>query len=75
MFIQLPEPQFNLTPEEKEKRYWDEWRFNSHRFVEYSKGYAECSFCGAIHTSTTPINNFPICPENPFVKDIQEQKK
>lgn len=70
MYINLPEPQLHLTEEEKEKSFWDRWRFDSHRFVEYEKGYAQCSFCGAVHTSTMPVNNFSICIANPAIKNL-----
>lgn len=70
MYINLPENGIKQTQEEKEKAFWDRWKFDSHRFVEHDKGYARCSFCGTIHNSTMAINNFPICEGNPVIKPL-----
>lgn len=72
MIINLPEPEFKHTPEEKEKMFWDEWKFNSHRFEEYQKGYYSCSFCGTVHTSMRAINDYHICEKNPYIKEAMQ---
>jgi hypothetical protein len=64
-------PPFTLTEEEKEFMFWNQWRFDSHNWIEYSEGYYKCKFCELTHTSTLPIgSNMPLCNKNPYIKDI-----
>ncbi len=57
-----------LSEEEREKLYWDDLNFNSHRWVEYNKGYYKCSFCHNTHTSTMPTSQVSFCELNPYIK-------
>lgn len=57
-----------ITPEQKEKIYWDTLKFDSHKWVEFERGYYECAFCKATHTSMMPINHHILCKENPHLK-------
>ncbi len=69
MIIPLKESEpLVLTEEEKERHYWDLLKYESHRWVEFSKGYYKCSFCDAIHTSLMHLGKYKICPENPNLK-------
>lgn len=69
MIVHLPEYKLNsLTEEQIEQIYWDSYVFDSHRWVEYQKGYYQCSFCGAIHTSVMPSSVHRMCSQNPFLK-------
>lgn len=67
MIVPLETHEHYMTPEQKELMYWDELRFNTHRWVELAKGYFQCSFCEVYHTSTTPINIHPICSKNDYL--------
>lgn len=68
MFKPLKEQEIVFTEEQQEQMYWDNFNFESHRWVEFSKGYYECSFCKLIHTSTMPTNSKSFCQSNPYIK-------
>lgn len=68
MIIPIENPEIILTPEQQERSYWDNLRFNSHRWEEYSQGYYKCSFCESMHTSMMPINFKKLCEKNPYIK-------
>lgn len=68
MFFNLPDTTPPPSKEQIEQMQWETWRFESHRFVEYEKGYSKCSFCGVIHNSLMSINDFPLCKKNPMVE-------
>lgn len=65
----LKEDEIVLTEEQQEQMYWSRYKFDSHRWVEYAKGYYQCSFCGRQHTSAMPINFASLCQSNPHLKD------
>jgi hypothetical protein len=67
MFICIEKDIVDITPEQKEKMYWDQLMFNSHRWVEYYEGYYKCEFCEASHTSSMPARG-PMCKKNPHLK-------
>jgi len=69
MHIDLPQPQRILTKEEEEKQYWDLLKYDSHKWVEFAKGYYDCEYCKIIHTSVMPIDGKPLCSENPHLKN------
>jgi hypothetical protein len=68
MFITIKEESQEITPDQREKMYWDQLMFDSHRWVEYHKGYYKCEFCEASHTSSMPTNRGPMCKKNPYLK-------
>lgn len=67
MKVPAPQIDYYYTQEQNELEYWDDMRFNTHRWVELAKGYFQCSFCKVYHTSTTPINIHPICSKNDYL--------
>jgi len=67
MIKPIQEPEVFLSEEQKEQMYWEELKFNSHRWIETAKGYYQCSFCNTSHTSTMPINGKELCKENPYI--------
>lgn len=69
MLVPIEEPQ-QLTPEQKEQMYWSTWGYDSHKWVEYEKGYYRCSFCDSYRTSMSFINNPPICEKNPYIAEL-----
>lgn len=62
-----------LTAEQREQIFWESWTFDSHKWLEYQKGYFACDFCGAIHTSMMPISNQKLCLKNPIIKNQNEK--
>jgi hypothetical protein len=67
MIKSINEPEVVFTEEEQEQMYWDELKFNSHKWIETHKGYYRCFFCGTYHTSAMPINGKQLCKDNPFI--------
>jgi len=67
MFIPIKEVAQEITPDQREKMYWDRIIFDSHRWVEFSEGYFKCDFCGSLRTSSMPLSG-PMCKENPHLK-------
>ncbi len=63
----IKEAEVLLTEEQQELMYWEELKFNSHKWIEIHKGYYQCSFCEASHTSVMPINGKSLCKKNPFI--------
>lgn len=59
-----------LTPEQKERIYWDNWVFESHKWIEFHNGYYTCEFCNMIHTAMMPISNHNLCKNNPKILEI-----
>lgn len=68
MIKPIKEPEVFLSEAEQEQMYWDELRFNSHRWIEIAKGYYQCYFCNASHTSAMPMNKKELCKDNPYIK-------
>jgi hypothetical protein len=66
MIIPLPQPEDEFSKEEQERLYWERFIDDSHRWVEFRKGYYQCSFCLAISTTTHPPYKF-MCEKNPFL--------
>jgi hypothetical protein len=66
MFIPLKTPEIELTEEQKERMYWQQYVNDSHRWVEYHEGYYECSFCHIHTTNMLPSVNF-MCEKNPNI--------
>lgn len=57
-----------VNEEQAEAAFWAYWRWDSHYWEEYDKGYFQCKFCKMHLTSTQGIDrNFPICKENPYI--------
>jgi|688.fasta_scaffold2800703_2 hypothetical protein len=71
MIVPLETHEHYMTPEQKELMYWDELKFNTHRWVEQPlQGYYKCSFCEKFHTSTTPINLHSVCKKNEYLDKV-----
>ncbi len=71
MFIPKPD-ELKIDSNDSEKMQWNNWAWNSHRWVEIQKGYFQCSFCKANWTSTTPIgDNVRLCLRNPILNRLQ----
>lgn len=68
MIKSIVEQEVIISEEQKEQNYWDRLNFDSHRWVEVSKGYFKCSFCHTNHTSVMPINGKPFCELNPYIR-------
>lgn len=73
MIINEIEP-LDLTPEQKEQMYWDTWKFDSHKWYQYSKGYYTCQYCGSRTTSSMPTNLVNLCEKNPLIVELLKQK-
>ncbi len=67
MVKSIQEIEIVLSEEQKEQMYWEELKFNSHRWIETSKGYYQCSFCNIFHTSVMPMNGKQLCKDNPYI--------
>ena len=63
-----------LTPEQKEKMFWDDWKFGSHRWNEYHQGYFECEYCKTIFTSQMPLGTASLCKSNPYIVELLKEK-
>jgi hypothetical protein len=67
----IPLARVNITEEDKEKIELAQWAWDSHYWVEYYPGYAECEYCKNQHASEIPITaNYPLCRKNPILKKI-----
>jgi hypothetical protein len=67
MIKQLEIEQPKLTEEQEEQQYWDSLKFNSHKWIEHTKGYYSCEFCNTNHTSVMPVNGHTLCSKNPHI--------
>ena len=65
MNIPIKEDEIILTPEQQERMYWAQIKYDSHKWIEYHKGYYKCEFCDSIHTSMLSFENVNICKKNP----------
>ena len=45
--------------------YWAQLKYDSHKWIEYPKGYYKCEFCDSIHTSVRTVDTVNICKKNP----------
>lgn len=68
MLLSIPQPQPLLTEEQQEKIYWDNLKFDSHKWVESVPGYYTCEFCNTSHTSLMPLGTHSLCSKNPHLK-------
>jgi len=64
MIVPIKPQEYYYTEEQSEKEFWDDLRFHSHRWIQLSEGYFQCSFCKIFHTSKTPTNIHPLCNKN-----------
>jgi hypothetical protein len=60
-----------LTPEEIEKEFFINLRFDSHKFVEINDGIATCDYCGLTVNGNAGIilGNIKLCHRNPHLFD------
>jgi hypothetical protein len=65
MNIPIKEEEIILTPEQQERMYWAQLKYDSHKWIEYLKGYYQCEFCYSTHTSMLSFENVNICKKNP----------
>ena len=65
MNIPIKEDEIILTPEQQERMYWAQIKYDSHKWIEYHKGYYKCEFCDSFHTSMLSFENVNICKKNP----------
>ena len=65
MNVPIKEDEIILTPEQQERMYWARIKYDSHKWIEYHKGYYKCEFCDLIHTSTLSFETVNICKKNP----------
>ena len=65
MNIPIKEDEIIFTPEEKERIYWAQLKYDSHKWIEYIKGYYKCEFCDLTHNSMISFENVNICKKNP----------
>ena len=72
MNIPIKEDEIILTPEQQERMYWAQLKYDSHKWIEYHKGYYKCEFCDSIHTSMLSFENVNICKKNPNLFPIEE---
>ena len=52
----------------EEKKFWQKWLFDSHRWIEYKPGYFECSWCLSTWNDKKDETQVEICKQNPHVK-------
>lgn len=67
MFIPLTEKMPELTEEQKEKMNWDNWVWNSHKWIEKERGYYTCDFCGNMTTNLMSLGSVGLCKKNPEI--------
>jgi len=65
MNIPIKEDEIIFTPEEKERIYWAQLKYDSHKWIEHIKGYYKCEFCDLTHNSMLSFENVNICKKNP----------
>jgi hypothetical protein len=75
MNVPIKKEEILLTPEEEERRYWVMIKYDSHKWTEYHKGYYQCEFCDARHTSVLSIDHVNICKKNPNLFPTDNQIK
>jgi hypothetical protein len=71
MNIPIKEDEIILTPEQQERMYWAKIKYDSHKWIEYHKGYYKCEFCDLIHTSMLSFETVNICKKNPNLFDVR----
>lgn len=67
MFVYQPKNRIELTPEQQEEMYWDDWVHNSHRWVEKTHGYYVCDYCNKTSSHLTPLGSMGLCDKNPIL--------
>jgi len=58
------------TEEQREKMVWEDWVFDSHKWIETYQGYYQCEFCGTSRTNAMGTEGITLCKENPFIKKL-----
>jgi len=71
MNVPIKEEEITLTPEQQERMYWTKIKYDSHKWIEYHKGYYKCEFCDSFHTSMLSLENVNICKKNPNLFDVR----
>ena len=57
-----------LNSKIEEKQYWEEWKFQSHRWEEWQKGKFQCTWCSIIYQEETDDKSKVVfCKFNPLV--------
>ena len=70
MFIPIKEEVFKISETDAEKMYWNEWIWNSHKWIEQHKGYYTCQFCNQSFTNIMPLgDNVKLCQQNQIIKE------
>ena len=70
MFIPIKEEVFKISETDAEKMYWNEWVWNSHKWIEHHKGYYTCQFCNQSFTNMMPLDdNIKMCQHNQIIKE------
>jgi len=65
MNVPIKEDEIILTPEQQERMYWTQLKYDSHKWIEYHNGYYKCEFCDSTHTSVRTFDTVNICKKNP----------
>ncbi len=73
MNVPIKEDEIILTPEQQERMYWAKIKYDSHKWIEYHKGYYKCEFCDLIHTSMLSFETVNICKKNPNLFPMDNQ--
>ena len=70
MFIPIKEEVFKISETDAEKMYWNDWVWNSHKWIEHRRGYYTCAFCNSTFTNMMPIgDNVKLCKHNPILNN------
>jgi hypothetical protein len=73
MNIPIKEEKITLSPEQQERMYWAKIKYDSHKWIEYYKGYYKCEFCDSTHTSVLTFDTVNICKKNPNLFPMDNQ--
>ena len=70
MFIPIRGVDLQISETDKEKMFWNEWVWNSHKWIEHHKGYYTCEFCNSTFTNMMPIgDDVKLCKHNPILNN------
>lgn len=59
--------------EAHERAFWVEWLFHSHRWIEYTEGHYECSWCNSIYKESSEKSLVQVCKRNPLIAEKKEK--